>query len=63
MNLCVSKSGDEMVINCEYIKGYAFKMVAPRGKSACMTGCFALTRDNRAYFDLKKCLSPYDRAS
>ena len=41
MNLTVFSVGDEVYRNCECIKGYTFKMIAPRGKSAHMTGIFA----------------------
>jgi hypothetical protein len=34
MNISVFTSENNVFTNCEYIKGYAFKMVALRGKSA-----------------------------
>lgn len=45
MNLTVFSVGDDVFRNCECIKGYTFKMVAPRGKSAHMTGISAGLQD------------------
>lgn len=45
MNLTVFSVGDDVFRNCECIKGYTFKMVAPRGKSAHMTGISAQLQD------------------
>lgn len=49
MNLTVFSVGDEVFRNCECIKGYTFKMVAPRGKSAHMTGISAQLQDKSVH--------------
>ena len=58
MNLTVFSCNGTVFVNCECIKGYAFKMVAPRGKSAHLeafraprTAYFTALQDNCAHFD------------
>ena len=48
MNLTVLADGDNVFANCECIKGYTFKMVAPRGKSVHLENDLALLRDKSA---------------
>lgn len=46
MNLTVFASENSVFVNCECIKGYTFKMVAPRGKSAHLTADFTNLQDS-----------------
>ena len=49
MNITVFATGDNVFKNCECIKGYTFKMVASRGKSAHLTATFAQLQDKSVY--------------
>ena len=60
MNLTVFSCNGTVFTNCECIKGYAFKMVAPRGKSAHFaprTANYGFSQDNCAHFDRNQNLS------
>lgn len=73
MNITVFTSGNDVFTNCECIKGYAFKMAAPRGKSAHfafnsaalqfitarVAGFFANSQYNCGHFDKTISLSPF----
>lgn len=48
MNITVFATGDSIFTNCDCIKGYTFKMVAPRGKSTLLTGGFTYLQDRSA---------------
>lgn len=49
LNLTVFTTGDNVFRSCECIKGYTFKMVASRGKSARLTATFAQLQDKSVY--------------
>lgn len=48
MNLTVFASEDSVFADCECIKGYAFEIVAPRGKSVYLADDFAAVRGESA---------------
>lgn len=58
MNLSVFATGDEVFKNCECIKGYAFKSVAPRGKSARLTAATAQLQDKSVYMTVLNASRP-----
>lgn len=49
MNLTVFAAGEDVFRSCECIKGYTFKMVAPRGKSVHVAHDFAALRDKSTH--------------
>ena len=49
MNLSVFATGDDVFQKCECIKGYTFKMVAPRGKSTHIAYDLELFMDKSAH--------------
>ena len=61
MNITVFTSSDDVFVNCECIKGYAFKNAAIGEKCALlpvMTAVFGLSQDTCAHLCRIECLLP-----
>lgn len=61
MNITVVVSDDNVFVDCEYIKGYAFINAAAWAKSALLPvicAAFGLSQDSYAHFSRIGCLLP-----